>query len=176
MTISNIKLTNSGYNDGPCNRHDVVFGCEVSLKDVVSDKAIGLKKKSVLEKVTIADTRTTNDDYGLWITAEGQTVTVKDCLLDMVKTNASGRCIKIADQYVTTPQSVVLNVSGTTFKSQKKAAVLVTSTAGADIIWGTGNDITNVAADQTNAVWNDSDRTAAWELITVTGCTKYQEQ
>ena len=174
LTISNVKLTNSGYNDGPWNRHDVVFGCEVSLKDVVSDKAIGLKKKSVLENVTIADTRA-EDDYGLWITAEGQTVTVKDCLLDMVKTNASGRCIKIADQYVTTPKSVVLNVSGTTFKSQKKAAVLVTSTAGAEINWGEGNDITNVAADQTNAVWNDSDRTAAWDLVTVTGCTKHQE-
>lgn len=174
LTISNVKLTNSGYNDGPWNRHDVVFGCEVSLKDVVSDKAIGLKKKSVLENVTIADTRA-EDDYGLWITAEGQTVTVKDCLLDMVKTNASGRCIKIADQYVTTPQSVVLNVSGTTFKSQKKAAVLVTSTAGANITWGTGNDITNVAADQTNAVWNDAGRTAAWDLVTVTGCTKRQE-
>ena len=174
LTISNVKLTNSGYNDGPWNRHDVVFGCEVSLKDVVSDKAIGLKKKSVLENVTIADTRA-EDDYGLWITAEGQTVTVKDCSLDMVKTNASGRCIKIADEYVTTPQSVVLNVSGTTFKSQKKAAVLVTSTAGADIIWGEGNDISNVAADQINAVWNDAGRTAAWDLVTVTGCTKYQE-
>lgn len=176
LTISNVKLTNSGYNDGPWNRHDVVFGCEVSLKNVVSDKAIGLKKNSVLEHVTIADTRA-KDDYGLWITAAGQTVTVKDCVLDMVKTDPfSGRCIKIADEYVTTPQSVVLNVSGTTFKSQKKAAVLVTSTAGADIIWGRGNDISDVFADQTHAVWNDAGRTAAWELITVTGCTKYQEQ
>ena len=94
----------------------------------------------------------------------------------MVKTGASGRCIKIADQYVDNPQSVVLNVSGTTFKSQKKAAVLVTSTAGADIIWGEGNDISGVFADQTNAVWNDSGRTDAWDFITVDGCTKYQEQ
>ena len=86
------------------------------------------------------------------------------------------QAIKIADQYMTDPQLTNLNVSGVTFKSDKKAAVLVTSTAGADIIWGEGNDISNVAADQTNAVWNDADRTAAYDLVTVTGCTKYQER
>ena len=55
-------------------------------------------------------------------------------------------------------------------------SVLVTSTAGANIIWGEGNDITEVTADTVNAVWNDADRTAAWDLVTVTGCTKFQEK
>ena len=85
------------------------------------------------------------------------------------------RAIKIADQYITNPQLTKLAVSGTTFKSQKKAAVLVTSTAGANIVWGEGNDISEVQADNVNAVWNDAARAAAWDLVTVTGCTKKQE-
>lgn len=175
INISNLKLTNSGNNDGPWNRHDIYFNNPVTLTDIFSDKAIAVRANATLEKVTIADKGNT-DDYGLWIVALGQKVTVKDCKIDMVKEGANGRAIAIKDQYVSNPLSVTLSVSGTTFKSQKKAAVLVTSTAGADITWGAGNNISGVQADQINAVWNDADRTAAWDSVNVDGCTKYQEQ
>lgn len=114
--------------------------------------------------------------YALWICA-GADVTLNGCTINSVNLNAGNknRAIKIADEYVTAPTLTKLSVNGTTIISQKKAAVLVTSTAGANIVWGAGNDISRVAADTVNAVWNDSDRTAAWDLVTVTGCTKAQE-
>ncbi|MBR2400522.1 MAG: hypothetical protein IKB03_02020, partial [Tidjanibacter sp.] len=63
-------------------------------------------------------------------------------------------------------------VKNATFISKDKAAVLVTSTAGADIVWGEGNDISGVAADTEFAVWVDEDRAAYDDLVTVTGCYK----
>lgn len=177
INISKLKLTNSDHNDGPWNRHDVYFHNPVTLTNVYSDKAIAVRADAALDKVTITDQRDDNDDYGLWIEAYGQTVTVKDCTFDMIKNNGkTGRAITIKDQYIDSPSLVTLNVSGTTFKSQKKAAVLVTSTAGANITWGENNDISEVQDDTENAVWNDADRTAAWNLVTVTGCTKKQEE
>lgn len=113
--------------------------------------------------------------YALWIQA-GADVTLNGCTINSINpTGGNNRAIKIADEYVDAPTLTKLSVSGTTFKSQKKAAVLVTSTAGANIVWGAGNDISEVAADAVNAVWNDADRVAAWDLVTVSGCTKFQE-
>ncbi|MBR2635442.1 MAG: hypothetical protein IKD34_00120, partial [Oscillospiraceae bacterium] len=40
LIISNAKITPSGHNDGPWNRHDLNFACEVELNNVVSDKAL----------------------------------------------------------------------------------------------------------------------------------------
>ena len=133
--------------------------------------------KHVLNNVTINQTAATGDMYALWLEA-GVDVTLKNCEINSINPNAGSlnRAIKIADEYVTNPQLTKLAVSGTKFKSQKKAAVLVTSTAGANIVWGEGNDISEVQADNVNAVWNDAARTAAWDLVTVTGCTKKQEE
>lgn len=175
LTINNAKITNSGHNDGPYNRHDINFQCKVILNNVVSDKAIAVAKNATLNQVDISDERD-SDDYLLWIEANGSTVNITDCNLHNTKTGSgTTRGVAIKDQYVGTPASVTLNVSGTTFVTAKKAAVLVTSTAGANITWGIGNDISGVAADSINAVWNDSGRVAAWDLVTVTGCTIVQE-
>ena len=175
LTINNAKITNSGHNDGPYNRHDINFQCKVILNNVVSDKAIAVAKNATLNQVDISDERD-SDDYLLWIEANGSTVNITDCNLHDTKTGSgTTRGVAIKDQYVGTPASVALNVSGTKFVTTKKAAVLVTSTAGANITWGTGNDISGVAADSANAVWNDADRATAWNLVTVTGCTKVQE-
>ena len=175
LTIDNAKLTNSGLNDGPWNRHDINFHCKVVLNNVTSDKAIAVAKDSTLKNCTISDDRA-SDDYLLWIQACGETVSVENCTFSNTKTGGSTtRGIVIKDQYIDSPVSVTLNVSGTKFVTTKKAAVLVTNTAGANINWGEGNDISGVTADSTNAVWNDSDRTAAWDSVTVTGCTKVQE-
>ena len=171
---SNYKVEGSTWDD-----YGLIFDCPTEFTNVTFNRQLVLSRpyKHILNNVTIKQTAPTNDDmYALWIEA-GADVTFNGGIINSVSPNGKkNRAIKIADQYITDPQLTKLNVSGVTFKSDKKAAVLVTSTAGADIIWGTGNDINNVAADQTNAVWNDAGRTAAWELITVTGCTKYQEQ
>lgn len=170
---SNYKVEGSTWDD-----YGLIFDCPTEFTNVTFNRQLALSQpyKHILNNVTINQTAATGDMYALWIEA-GADVTFNGGAVNAVSPNGNkNRAIKIADQYVTNPQLTKLNVSGVTFKSDKKAAVLVTSTAGADIIWGEGNDISNVAADQTNAVWNDADRTAAWDLITVNGCKKYQEQ
>ena len=171
---SNYKVGGSTWDD-----YGLIFDCPTEFTNVTFNRQLALSRpyKHILNNVTINQTAATDDMYALWIQA-GADVTFNGGTVNSINPNSGSlnRAIKIADEYITDPQLTKLNVSGVTFKSQKKAAVLVTSTAGADIIWGTGNDISGVAADHTNAVWNDADRTAAWDLITVTGCTKYQEQ
>lgn len=169
LTLRNGYISNSGHNDGPWNRHDINFHCKVVLENVTSDKAIAVKKDSELTNVEISDNRA-SDDYLLWIQACGETVTIKDCVFENSKTSGTKRGIKIADQYVRSPESVTLNVDESTFITANKAAVLVTSTAGATINWGTGNDITGVVANEVNAVWNDADRATAMDLVIVNGC------
>ncbi|MBR2400678.1 MAG: hypothetical protein IKB03_02825, partial [Tidjanibacter sp.] len=144
--INNVTLSNSGKNDGPWNRHDIRFYNAVELNNVTSDKAIALLNDGKLNQVAISDE---GGVYGLWITAEGQKVEVDGLTITCV----DGRAIAIKDEYVGTPAKVALTVKNATFISKDKAAVLVTSTAGADIVWGEGNDISGVAADTEFAVW-----------------------
>ena len=172
LVIKNAHITNSGYNNGPWNRHDLNFGCEVELIDVTSDKAIALKAGGTLTRVTIDDANT-SDTYAIWIQPNGQTVTLDGCTIDMLACS-DGRGIKIDEQYVTTPAKVTLNVSNTTFKTEEKSAILVKSVAGADITLSEVN-ITEVAADQTNAVWVDEASASYADLVTVTGGTKIVE-
>lgn len=166
--INNVTLTNSGKNDGPWNRHDIRFYNPVELKDVISDKAIAVLNDATLKNVKIADTGV----YGLWITAEGQTVDVDGL---EITTSNDGRGIKIADEYVDTPELVTLNVENSKFTTQSKGAVLVSSKAGAAINWGAGNDISNVAKDNIYAVWVDEDWADSYDLVTVEGAQKRME-
>ena len=175
LTISsNYKVGGSTWDD-----YAIRFDCPTIMENVTFTRqvALGNNQKHELSKVTINQTAATGDMYALWLEA-GVDVTLKDCVINSINPNSGSlnRAIKIADEYIKNPQLTKLAVSGTTFKSQKKAAVLVTNTAGADIVWGEGNDISQVQADNVNAVWNDAARTAAWDLVTVTGCTKKQEE
>lgn len=174
LVLKNLHLTNSGYNDGPWNRHDVNFACEVIMENVTTDKAVAVKADAKLTNVTITDT---GDVYGLWIQANGQTVDLENVTIatgnkaSMVATAAateSGRGIKIADEYVSEPACVTLNVNNSAFFTGKKAAVLVTSTAGADITF-TNSNILGCSADPINPVWVDEDRADYAELVTVNG-------
>ncbi len=162
--INDVELTNSGENDGPWNRHDIRFYNAVELNEVTSDKAIAVLKDAVLNKVNITED---TGVYALWITAEGQTVTVKNSNITALN---GGRGIAIKDQYVDAPAKVKLNVENTTFKTAEKAAILVTSTAGAEITFS-GNDISGVKADGINAVWIDEARADYADLVTVEGAT-----
>lgn len=173
LIIKNAHITNSGSNNGPWNRHDLNFACEVELTDVISDKAIALAANATLTNVTIND-KNTSDTYALWVKPNGQTVTLNGCVIDMIDCS-DGRGISINDQYVDSPAKVTLNVSNTVFKTEEKSAIIVKSTAGADITLN-NVDITAVSADNVNAVWVDADRSAAYDLVNVVGGTKFQEQ
>ena len=167
--INDATLTNSGENDGPWNRHDIRFYNAVELNNVTSDKAIALLNDGELNNVTITEE---TGAYGLWITAEGQKVDING--LNITATNG-GRGIAIKDQYVDAPACVTLNVENAKFETAEKAAVLVTSTNGAVINWGAGNDIKGVAADPINAVWVDEDYAQYDSEVKVEGASKVVE-
>ena len=162
-TINDAIITNSGANNGPWNRHDIRFYNAVELNNVTSDKAIALLNDGELNNVTITED---TGAYGLWITAEGQTVSING--LNITSTNG-GRAIAIKEQYVSAPACVTLNVENASFVTDQKAAVLVTSKAGATINWLEGNDITGVAADTQFAVWVDEDLRAYADKVVVNG-------
>ena len=164
FTIKNGSMTSSQAT-GTWNSYDLTFAnCNYEIENVTFDKAIALSnagKNVALNDVTINET---HDYYALWITAEGQTVTV-----DGLTVNSDGRGIKIDEQYVDAPaKKVTLDVSNATFKTAKKAAIMVKSAAGADITLS-NVDITKVAADSINAVWVDEDAAAHADKVTVTG-------
>lgn len=101
------------------------------------------------------------DAYALWITSACSNVEIDGLIIDATDSNSTNavkhRAIKIADEYVdlSARKCIELNVSNATIKSEKKAAILVTNTAGANIKLS-NIDITNVAADTTNVVWIDN--------------------
>ena len=174
--IKNVKITNSGANNGPWNRHDIRFFNDVVLENVTSDKAIALLANGDLTNVIISDVHPNNSEaYALWITAEGQTVNLKNCALMAHESKTTDRGIKIDNQYVNDGEAkVTLNIDGLKVKSQKKAAIVVKSTKGADI--NIKNiDITEVADDKANAVWVDEDTKAYAGLVTVTGASMIVE-
>lgn len=172
LVINNAKVTNSGHNDGPWNRHDLNFACDVELNNVTSDKAMAFKAGAVLKNVTISDANT-SDTYAIWIQPNGQTVTLDGCTIDMLDCS-DGRGIKIDEQYVSSPAKVTLSVSNTTFKTEEKSAILVKSVAGADITLSNVN-INAVTADPINPVWVDEASVAYADLVTVTGGSKIVE-
>lgn len=175
LIINNAKITNAGYNDGPWNRHDLNFACEVEMNNVVSDKAMAFKAGATLNNVTINDPNT-SDTYAIWVQPKGQTVTLNNCTIDMAACS-DGRGIKIDNQYLAAAEEgkVTLNVAGTKFITEEKSAVLVKTTVGAVINWGAGNDIAEVAADNVNAVWVDEATASYADLVTVTGASKIVE-
>ena len=163
FTFKNGTMTSS-QTSGTWNSYDLCFAnCNYVFEDVVFEKAIALEsagKNFTLKNVTINET---HDYYAMWISAKGQNVTV-----DGLTINSDGRAIKIDEQYVNEPAKVVLNVSNATFKSNKKAAIVVKSVAGAEI--NVDNlDITAVAADTEFAVWVDENSRAYADLVVVTG-------
>ena len=174
LILNNLTITDRGYNDGPWNRYDLVFACDVELNNVTSTKALAFKADATLNNVTISDANT-SDTYAIWIQPNGQTVTITNSTIDMLACS-DGRGIKIDNQYVdaAAEEKVTLNVSNTSFKTEEKAAILVKSTKGADIALD-NVDISGVAADTVNAVWNDEDNADYFDKITVTGGTIAQE-
>lgn len=163
-----IEKTGHGDTSGAWNKHAIIFSCNVEMSNVIVNNSVAVQGGATLTNVTINEA---NGYYGLWINGNGQSVTINGGAINATN---GGRGIKIADQYIDNPASVTLNVTGMTFNTAKKAAVLVTSTAGANITVS-NVDITNVVADSTNFAWVDADRATNYGNVTVTGATKAQE-
>ena len=169
ITIKNGSMTSSQAT-GTWNSYDLTFAnCNYVFENVVFEKAVALSnegKSATLKNVTINET---HDYYALWITAEGQNVAI-----DGLTINSLGRGIKLDEQYVDAPEKVTLSISNATFNTNKKAAIIVKSAAGADIALSNVN-ISGVAADPFNAVWVDEDASSYASLVTVKGGTKIVE-
>ena len=163
FTIKNGTMTSS-QTSGTWNSYDLCFSnCNYAFENVTFVKAIALEsagKSFDLKNVTINET---HDYYAMWISAKGQTVTVDGLTIESL-----GRGIKIDEQYVSAPAKVTLNVKNATFKTAKKAAIVVKSVAGAEINVENIN-IANVAEDNAFAVWVDEDSAAYADLVTVNG-------
>ncbi len=158
LILNNLNIKDVSENVSTWDAYDITFICDTEMNTVKFEQAVALNGGTyMLNKVTINETNDKQDAYALWI-VHGSNVTLKDCVINGVSSGSNNnRAIKIADQYADDVTGrTILNVSGTTFKSEKKAAVLVTSNNGVDIMWGEGNDISDVVADTTNAVWVDN--------------------
>ena len=175
FTIKNGSMTSTGNSAGTWNAWDLRFSnCDYIFENVNFNKAVALDnvgKKTEMKGVTITDSHNT-DTYGLWITSEGQTVTLENCTIDMTPAT-DGRGIKIDNQYVAEAEQkkVILNVYNVTIKSEEKAAIVVKSKEGAEINVSNIN-IDEVKADNYYAVWVDEDTKEYAEKVIVNGAYK----
>jgi hypothetical protein len=152
----------SSQASGTWNSYDLCFAnCKYVIEDVDFEKAIALEGKSfTLNDMTVKET---HDYYAIWVSAKGQTINI-----DGLTVESAGRGIKIDEQYVSAPAKVVLNLNDAKFKTDKKAAVVVKSTAGAEIN-ASDLDMTEVAEDTKFAVWVDEDSKAYADKVVVNG-------
>ena len=161
LNISN-KLNGTGTNE--------LGAGKIYLQNVKFSSSVSISNDAEIEDCQFAEPA---GYYTLMIKANVKNTIVKNCTF--TATNG-GRGIKVIDEYIDEADRVQcnINISNCSFETASKAAILVTNTKGAKIA-ASNLDITKVAADNVNAVWNDSKRTAAWDLVEVTGCTKKQE-
>jgi len=168
LTLNDLNVVKAAHaGNGAWNNHAINFTCKVEMNGVTFDNSVALEADATLKNITITDAK--GDYYGLIVTAEGQTVTADGLNI------TAGRAIKVMDQYVDAPEKVTIEVSNAKFTTNKKAAILVTSTAGADIIIGEKVDISGCTADSIHEVWVDEERAASMSLVTVNGGSKILE-
>lgn len=163
LVLKDLNINTSGHNTGDRLRTHINYNCDVEMYNVTTTP-VNFEKSAVVKDVTV---NSDNGQYAIWVTANGQNVTLEDLTVDA----ADARGIKIDEQYVDSPAKVVMNIKDATFKTAEKAAILVKSAAGADITLE-NVDITEVAADPINAVWVDEDAKQYADLVTVKGGTK----
>ena len=164
FTIKNGTMTSSQAT-GTWNSYDLCFAnCNYNFENVVFEKAIALEAANKSYNLTNVSITETHDYYAIWVSAKGQNITI-----DGLTINSAGRGIKIDEQYISAPAKVTMSVANATFKSAKKAAIVVKSVEGAEINWGAGNDISNVAADDTFGVWVDEASKAYADKVVVNG-------
>jgi len=171
ITIKNATVNFVRVNGGnnAWNNHALNFSGKVVAENVTFNNSISIADDSEFKNCTFVEK---GNFYSLIIKANVRNVVVDRCSF----TATNGRGIKFMDQYIDENARVQghLTISNSSFTTAKKAAILVTNTAGAKITASNLN-IENVKEDKVDAVWNDSDRKDAWDLVEVVGCTKKQE-
>ena len=163
-----VNKAGKGATSGAWNTHAIIFSTAVEMENVKVNNSVAVAADAAFTNVVFNEA---NGYYSLWIEANGQTVTVKG---GSMTATSGGRGIKIADEYISAPAQVKLSVDGTEFSTAKKAAVLVSSTAGAQITASNYN-IDNVVEDKVNFVWVDEDWATYFGNVQVTGATVAQE-
>ena len=172
VTIKNatvvFKRVNGGNNSW--NNHALNFTGKVIAENVTFTNSVSVGGDAAFTNCSFTEA---GAFYTLIIKANVNNVAVKGCTFEATN---GGRGIKFMDQYIDESEQVQgsLTISDCTFKTAKKAAILVTNTKGAKITARNLN-ITEVTEDNVNAVWNDEDRVDAYDLVVVEGCTKKQE-
>lgn len=179
LVLNDLTLDGTFASETTWDGYDIIFMNEVEANGVTFGRAVAVDRVKATFNNSIINQEFSADAYALWIVA-GSDVTVNGCAINS-KTGHGGRAIKVADQYACdthngggTPAATTLSVAGTTFKSDKKAAILVSSCSNTNITWGAGNDISEVTADSTNPVWKDSDSSFIG-TITTNGCSYITE-
>lgn len=180
LVLNDLTLDGTFASETTWDGYDIIFMNEVEANGVTFGRAVAVDRVKATFNNSIINQEFSADAYALWIVA-GSDVTVNGCAINS-KTGHGGRAIKVADQYTCdthngggTPAATTLSVTGTTFKSDKKAAILVSSCSNTNITWGAGNDISEVTADSTNPVWKDSDSSFIGTIITTNGCSYISE-
>lgn len=168
LTIKNMSM-NGTRATGTWDIYNLEFQSEVTLENVDLLRSTTISSDALLKNVSITEDK---NYYGLWITADGQTIEIDGLEMNV----ASGRGIAIKDEYIdeVDRKSVTLKVKNAEFITNEKAAILVTSTAGAEISLE-NVDISKVTADTTNHVWVDDARKDSYNFVLVTGGSKKQE-
>lgn len=179
LVLNDLTLDGTFASETTWDGYDIIFMNEVEANGVTFGRAVAVDRVKATFNNSIINQEFSADAYALWIVA-GSDVTVNGCAINS-KTGHGGRAIKVADQYacdthngVGTPAATTLSVTGTTFKSDKKAAILVSSCSDTNITWGAGNDISEVTADSTYPVWKDNNSTFVGN-ITTKGCSYISE-
>ena len=176
LTIKNANITftrdnggNNAWNNHAINLINKGAG-KIYLKNCDISNSLSIANDAEIEGCNFTEV---GAFYTLMIKANVNNTMIKNCTF--TATNG-GRGIKVIDQYIDEANRVQcnINISDCSFETASKGAILITNTAGAKIT-ASNLDITKVAKDPENAVWNDNTRTAAWDLIEVIGCTKFQE-
>ena len=184
LTIKNatVTYTRDGGGNNAWNNHAINFvnraenlqnplgTGKIYLKNCDFSNSIAISNDAEIENCNFTEV---GGFYLIMINANVNNTIVKNCTFSAPN---GGRGIKVNDQYIGEADRAQcnINISECSFETASKGAIIITNTAGAKIT-ASNLDITKVAADNVNAVWNDNKRTAAWDLIEVIGCTKFQE-
>lgn len=183
MTVKNGTMTSIG-SDGDAG--EIRFrDCGLHLTGVAFEKPVAIDnagKKTGISNCSISDPDCPVSgpmlrlSAGTNVTADRLTILARNEKAPAVTNSA----IRISDENVcgnhtAAPADTTLTISNAAVASDAKAAVMVASCGKTRIVWSVGNDISGVAADTVNAVWNDADYAAYYRNITVKGCKLAQE-
>ena len=166
LVFKNMNLYRETTGGTHWHDNNMKFCCNTEFNNVKFNKGICFDntKTFVVNDATITKGKVAT--YGLFITA-GCNVTIDGLTIDHAE-GVAGRGIKIVDEDVKNPTLTTLTISNSTFKTAAKAAILVGSSAGADITVSNLN-IAEVVEDSSNEVWVDEDYAAYVNKVNVVG-------